>query len=293
MHPQRVEFWEPTEPFSFNDISMPIPNDKAAPLDREIARADSCYQRDWVTNGAVHLPKFFPDSLIDRYVQLRARLDKPGGWSIECPYLYYDEIKDICLYQPLMLMMEHLLGSQMMLHLNLTGWVSTERNYHQDDYLNPPFVWSRYAAVWIALEDIHMDSGPFRYVKGSNRWPLIRQDLLERYFPGMLSDNQWPKKTEKAVVEAIEAEIRRRQATTVYYLPKKGDVLIWHGALIHSGSEPVDPKRQRRSLIAHYSAREARPDMPDQVLYRNKETDSEGYYANLPGARKLPEEERV
>ena len=47
----------------------------------------------------------------------------------------------------------------MLLHLALTGWISTQRDWHQDDYLNPPFVANWYAAVWMALDDISAESG--------------------------------------------------------------------------------------------------------------------------------------
>src|SRR5438552_11002670 len=75
--------------------------------------------------------------------------------------------------------MESLIGEPMMLHLALTGWVSTERTWHQDDYLNPAHVAGWYAAVWMALDDnIHSDSGPFEYLPGSHRWPTLRRDKV-------------------------------------------------------------------------------------------------------------------
>ena len=54
------------------------------------------------------------------------------------------------------------------MHLNLTGWVSTERNWHQDDYLNP-FINSWYGRL-VALDKISADAGPFEYVPGSHKW---------------------------------------------------------------------------------------------------------------------------
>ena len=66
----------------------------------------------------------------------------------------------------------------MCLSLALTGWVSTERNWHQDDYLNPPDVDAWYVAAWLALDDIPSGSGPFQYVPGSHRWPAIRGDKV-------------------------------------------------------------------------------------------------------------------
>ena len=69
---------------------------------------------------------------------------------------------------------EMLIGTPMGLNLALTGWRSTTRTWHQDDYLNPPYINCHYAAVWIALEDIDPDCGMFEFVPGSHKWPLTR-----------------------------------------------------------------------------------------------------------------------
>ena len=47
---------------------------------------------------------------------------------------------DLALHRPVTEMLEHLIGAPMGLNLTLTGWVSTSRAWHQDDYLNPSFV---------------------------------------------------------------------------------------------------------------------------------------------------------
>jgi ectoine hydroxylase-related dioxygenase (phytanoyl-CoA dioxygenase family) len=37
-------------------------------------------------------------------------------------------------------------------------------------------------------------------------------------------------------------------------LPKRGDLLIWHGALIHGGTPMQNPELTRRSFICHYTS---------------------------------------
>ena len=83
-----------------------------------------------------------------------------------------------------------------MLHLVLSGWVSSERTWHQDDYLNPDFVNSHYAAVWVALRDISPDCGPFQFVRGSHKWPLTRRDKVLANCPvkTTAADPAWPTK---------------------------------------------------------------------------------------------------
>jgi hypothetical protein len=235
-------------------------------------------QRAWRRDGVVVLRDFMPASLLDPYIERRAQLARRGGWMSASPYMHVPELRAVCLYPPLREMMRRLIGEEMMLHLNLTGWISTERNWHQDDYLNPSFVNSWYAAVWFALDDIHPDSGPFEYVPGSHRWPLLRGDKVRAEMTpreraaanGPLGADSWPKITERFVVPAIEAEIRDRQAPAQQFLGTKGDVLIWHGRLLHRGTKPVRTDLERRALIAHYSGVSHRPDMA------NRRTDRQG-----------------
>ena len=61
------------------------------------------------------------------------------------------------------------------------------------------------------------------------------------------------------------------------YLPKKGDVLLWHSRLIHRGSKANVPGMERRALIVHYSGINHRQDMPQAEPY------GDGYIFPLHG----------
>lgn len=240
-------------------------------------------QREWRRDGVVTLRGFLPDAVLDPYIARREqlRIEAPEhyrtGWYSTSPYEHIPELRALALYPKLMRLMEHIIGEPMMMHLNLTGWVSTERNWHQDDYLNPPHVNSWYTAVWIALDHIDPACGPFQYIPGSHQWPLLRQEkvlacmseeeaLARHPVSGSLV---WPKTSEAFVVPAIEAEIARRGAPVREFLAVKGDVLIWHGRLMHRGSLPRDRGLLRRSLIAHYSGVNHRPDMGNRLRDEN------------------------
>jgi len=196
-------------------------------------------------------------------VEVRQALNRPGGWSDPCPYLYVPELRELSMYPPLLNVLDALIGYEMGLHLNLTGWVTTGRAWHQDDYLNPDFVNSHYAAVWIALRDISADCGPFEFVPGSHKWPLTRRDKVLAHCPAKVTveDPAWPSKTQDWVSEIIGREIENQGAKVERFLAKEGDVLIWHGRLAHRGSLPAIPGTPRHSMIAHYSAIEKRSDM--------------------------------
>jgi hypothetical protein len=240
-------------------------------------------QLQWRRDGVVILRRFFPDDVLDPYIARREQLqvEAPehfrGGWYSPTPYEHVPELRRVSLYPPLMKMMEHLIGEPMLLHLNLTGWASTERDWHQDDYLNPAHVNSWYAAVWIALDHIDPDAGPFEYLEGSHKWPLLRGNKVRACMTPEQADELepvskmllWPKTSERFVVPAIQAEIAKRGTPVSQFLAEKGDVLIWHGRLMHRGSPPRSSTLLRRALIAHYSGVNHRPDMDKRATDEN------------------------
>jgi hypothetical protein len=251
---------------TFADLSE-TPDDRLVPaLDRR--RIDESRltprQLQWRREGVVQLPGFIPEALMNAYCKVRQQNPSPGGWECPVPYMHVPEIRDICCYAPLAAVLQELLGEPMGLHLNLTGWISTERQWHQDDYLNPDFINSWYAAVWIALDDIHPDCGPFQYVPGSHRWPVIRGERVK----SLLSEEEakhiaWPAKAERFVTPIYEREIARSGLPIKSFLGNRGDVLIWHGRLVHRGSAATQPGMLRKALISHYSAISKRVDMPN------------------------------
>jgi len=242
-------------------------------------------QVEWVENGMVIKRRFIPDDLLDAYIKRRAAF-RPGthwnaaGWPHGQCYEGIPELREVALYTPLMALLESLIGEPMLFHLALTGWISSERDWHQDDYLNPSFINTWYAAVWIALDTVTPESGPFEYVPGSHRWPLLRgekvrsfmtEDELERV-EASTGVNQWPKYSERFVAPAIEEKIRLSGLPVTPFFAEKGDILVWHSRLMHRGSKRqagwisddiggVYPKFPRKSLITHYSGLHHRPDM--------------------------------
>jgi ectoine hydroxylase-related dioxygenase (phytanoyl-CoA dioxygenase family) len=158
--------------------------------------------------------------------------------------------------------------------------VSTERDWHQDAYLSPSFVNGWYAAVWIALDTIHSDCGPFEYVPGSHRWPVmagekVRSFLIKKELGAInpaTGANHWEMIAERFTAPAVAAELRRRNSPIGSFLAGKGDVLIWHNHLMHRGSLARIPGMERRSLITHYTEINHRPDMPSRAQHSNGES---------------------
>ena len=266
-------------------------DDAARPfLDRRTLDASSLTQHQacWRDNGYLILEKFIPEAIVDRYVAVRSKIADPLGWHSPSAYEGVEEMRDLALYAPLAHEMEQLIGKTMGLHLVLSGWTSTTRDWHQDDYLNPPEVNSHYIAVWFALDAISPDAGPFEFVPGSHRWPLVRRSKVMALLPPGAERNQsWPWLSEAMLSPFFDAEIGRRGVKIEQFLGNKGDVLLWHSNLLHRGSLPRNPKLERRSLIAHFTAVGHRNDM--HATQRHKRG---GTYFDLKADRPLGETNR-
>ena len=161
----------------------------ATPVERADIKHLDPMQRAWRENGFVVLEKFLPDALIDRYCEIREQLPKApskgdrsadprGGHPSRRRSMICPELRDLALYPPLMRAQFDLIGFPMALNLALTGWVSTERKWHQDAYLNPPDSVPSYLAAWMALDDVSEDAARPESIPGSHLWPVLQQDKL-------------------------------------------------------------------------------------------------------------------
>lgn len=107
-------------------------------------------------------------------------------------------------------------------------------------------------AAWIALEDIHPDSGPLFYYPGSHRLPYLLNDDFENYSSRFLLGNKQYTDYEDVTEDILlNSDFEKK-----IFLPKKGDVLIWHANLIHGGMPVVNPSLTRKSMVVHYYARD-------------------------------------
>jgi hypothetical protein len=94
--------------------------------------------------------------------------------------------------------------------------------------------------VWVALEDIHPDSGPLKYFPGSQKLPVFSTTDLNGANAGQGYTD---------FVSATLGKSGHKQETAAI---KRGQAFIWAANLFHGGSSVADPSKTRLSQVTHY-----------------------------------------
>ncbi|MEQ1575332.1 MAG: phytanoyl-CoA dioxygenase family protein [Vicinamibacterales bacterium] len=243
----------------------------------------------WRDQGFVVLEQAIEHRLIDAYVadvkelfehhrQFSATVGHPKRGTLSISELTDAEVRDrhlrlvnfhnpslaakkLALAGSIIDFLEHVFREQVVAMQSLTFRYGTEQHVHQDyAYVvsgNP----SHLAAAWIALEDIHPDAGPLGYFPGSHRIPKYDWGnglfYVEKESVGSGAQFQ----------DHILSECRKRGVELATFLPRKGDVFLWHGSLAHGGTPQRDTDRTRLSFVAHYSSVPAFPSSPHDVQH--------------------------
>ena len=127
----------------------------------------------------------------------------------------------------------------------------SQQDVHQDLVHLTPFPAGMMCGVWVALEDIHPDSGPLVVYPGSHRLPR----LYTRTVPvDKVCDNKWRNFVDRYSPRLMQL-IEQAGLKPIYYTPKAGSVLIWHETLAHGGSQRKSDHITRKSMVSHYFAR--------------------------------------
>lgn len=129
----------------------------------------------------------------------------------------------------------------------------SEQGTHQDFPYVQARILSRLVGCWIALEDVRADNGPLYYYPGSHQLPKFDWGGGHLEFDG---------KDEHQVEEFghyLEESCEKAGLEKKTFHAKKGDVFLWHAALVHGGSPTLNPDATRLSLVAHFSSVTAYP----------------------------------
>jgi ectoine hydroxylase-related dioxygenase (phytanoyl-CoA dioxygenase family) len=170
-------------------------------------------------------------------------------------HLQVPEIQKLFADPQLLAWVELLLGRSPIPFQTLLFPKGREQLAHSDSIHMTTYPLGYLCAAWIALEDIHPDSGPLVYYPGSHRLPYVFS-VDVGLSPTEFRDRQYAAVGEK-YEPYIQQLIQEKRLQPQCFHPQKGDVLLWHANLLHGGSERRDIRHSRKSLVCHYFARGA------------------------------------
>jgi ectoine hydroxylase-related dioxygenase (phytanoyl-CoA dioxygenase family) len=149
-------------------------------------------------------------------------------------------------------LLELILGKEVVPFQTLNFLKGSEQRAHSDSIHMTTYPLGYLIAVWIALEDIKENSGPLFYYPGSHKLPyLLNDDFGNTSSAWMLG-----KKNYTDYEDVIENLINKKQMQPQVFLPKKGDMLVWHANLLHGGAAIKDLTQTRKSMVIHYYAKD-------------------------------------
>jgi ectoine hydroxylase-related dioxygenase (phytanoyl-CoA dioxygenase family) len=233
----------------------------------DVTDADADVLAHYIDHGYVVFPKATDEVVIDEYLALfEAAWDATPSvtdlhWKQELHPMerkYYDEVTKVCelhgyferaaelIYPPQVLrFLTQIFERPPVAFQTMTMRKGSEENLHIDTgplTLTEPM---SMAASWVALEDVQPGSGEFQFIPGSHRLPEVLHHGTDKGHHGDFEEYD-------AVLRNTLRMCEERGLKTERFMAKKGDVLIWHADLMHGGAPIQDPRRTRKSLVAHF-----------------------------------------
>ena len=214
----------------------------------------------WIDNGYMILPKFFDDAEIDAINSSLDDLIDRGEAStnprdrsrIMNPFLQSSEVSDALTNSELLRLLSFTLGKEVRLFQGMHFFVGSQQGAHSDFFHMSTEPVGYLIAIWIALEDVSPESGPVYYYPGSHKLPyLMSEDLEVRSGPLFVAKGK-----DQEYTRRLRAAVEKAGIKPVEFLAEKGDVLVWHANLVHGGHAIEQNGATRRSLVAHYFARD-------------------------------------
>ena len=208
----------------------------------------------WSDNGFAILPGCVPDSLADAVNAEVDRLLRSGQEKLTHDnkllhgHLKSEAIRNLFQHEKLQVIASMLLGQPAVPFQTLNFVYGSGQRAHSDSIHMTTYPLGYLMAAWIALEDIDPNSGPLFYYPGSHKLPyLLNEDFnagSSRWRLGARDYDVYEDRMAALVQESgIEPQV---------FLPKKGDVLLWHANLVHGGMPVQDAGKTRKSMVIHY-----------------------------------------
>jgi len=142
----------------------------------------------------------------------------------------------------------------------------------------------KFAASWIALEDVTEGAGELLYYPGSHKFPDFiyadrHKSLHEAMRMNIVGGNSL-REAEEQHGRTLLKQAEHRALKEHRLLAKAGDVLIWHADLAHGG-KPISNDATRRSVVTHYCPADVAPLSFEAGKSAIRAHDKVGYYSTV------------
>jgi hypothetical protein len=159
-----------------------------------------------------------------------------------------DEVKQAAVNTLILSVLAKLYGRRPFPFQTLNFPVGSQQAFHSDALHFHCYPHGFMCGVWIALEDVSLDSGPLIYYPGSHRLPYLSaeflnlspKDLASQPHPQILFQDEWRRLLSHSKFEKTA------------FLPKMSEALIWHANLLHGGEVVRSKTATRWSQVTHY-----------------------------------------
>lgn len=214
--------------------------------------------KQWSSNGFLTLKNHFSfaqadevNKAVDELINQK-HLPVTHDNKVMFGYKHSPAIKNMMQDDELKKLLSFILNKEVVPFQTLNFVKGSGQRAHSDSIHMTTYPLGYLIAAWIALEDIHPDSGPLFYYRGSHKLPYLLNDDFENYSTRLKLGNKQYSDYEDMADEIISKTNFQKEI----FLPKKGDALIWHANLIHGGTPVVNPQRTRKSMVIHYYAKD-------------------------------------
>lgn len=215
--------------------------------DEEVAAVNAAVDRAWKDRSIYNNLTISAFTGTPQYTETYLRNCDPAArkfrHKLNHLYLYDARVLDLLMSDKLQNVLTELLDGTPLVFNGLNMEQGTEQRMHIDTFYMPPRTFGKMVATWLALEDIHPDSGPLSYYPKSNHIPAYK------FSHGGI----WANHEEMPAFDAYyDQELAKRGLKPVDFCPRKGDLFIWHAQLYHGGGKINDPERSRKSMVNHF-----------------------------------------
>jgi hypothetical protein len=231
------------------------------PLKKAFGEFDSAVQeqlRNWSQRGYLILRGVFAADVVDAINGEVDRIYRKGRVKLthdnKLPFLnkLSPVIERATHHADLVRVLQFILDKAVVPFQTLNFIKGSGQRAHSDSIHMTTYPLGYLIAAWVALEDIQPDSGPLFYYPGSHRLPYLLNDEFENYSSRLSLGNKKYRDYEDMTAQIIETQRLKPEI----FLPRKGDVLIWHANLIHGGLPVKDASLTRKSMVIHYYAQD-------------------------------------